>query len=137
MMTLEASNARYLGLDQAGIQALDQQWVAEREVEDQPLITAVLSSPLSSYLTRIQADSQGLLTAIFVMDRSGLNAGQRASTADFWKGDEAKFQKSFEVGREAIVVDDNEMNEESGAEIAQLNKIGRAHVGSEVTKTYM
>src|SRR3546814_2263072 len=66
MMTLEASNARYLGLDQAGIQALDQQWVAEREVEDQPLITAVLSSPLSSYLTRIQADSQGLFTAIFV-----------------------------------------------------------------------
>src|SRR3546814_5309072 len=78
MMTLEASNARYLGLDQAGIQALDQQWVAEREVEDQPLITAVLSSPLSSYLTRIQADSQGLFTAIFVMDRSGLNAGQSA-----------------------------------------------------------
>src|SRR3546814_2986977 len=92
MMTLEASNALYLGLDQAGIQALDQQWVAEREVEDQPLITAVLSSPLSSYLTRIQADSQGLFTAIFVMDRSGINAGQSAITSDFWQGDEAKFQ---------------------------------------------
>src|SRR3546814_14289646 len=47
MMTLEASNARYLGLDPAGIQALDQQWVAARAVEAQPLITAVLSSPLS------------------------------------------------------------------------------------------
>src|SRR3546814_13418213 len=104
MMTLEASNARYLGLDQAGIQALDQQWVAEREVEDQPLITAVLSSPLSSYLTRIQADSQGLFTAIFVMDRSGLNAGQSAITSDFWQGDEAKFQKTFRVGPDAISI---------------------------------
>ncbi|HEY9537054.1 MAG TPA: hypothetical protein VIS03_05620 [Kiloniellaceae bacterium] len=121
MMTLEASNARYLGLDQAGIQALDQQWVAEREVEDQPLITAVLSSPLSSYLTRIQADSQGLFTAIFVMDRSGLNAGQSAITSDFWQGDEAKFQKTFQVGPDAIFVDDIEINEDTGAEIAQLN----------------
>lgn len=121
MMTLEASNARYLGLDQAGIQALDQQWVAEREVEDQPLITAVLSSPLSNYLTRIQADSQGLFTAIFVMDGSGLNAGQSAITSDFWQGDEAKFQKTFQVGPDAIFVDDIEINEDTGAEIAQLN----------------
>src|SRR3546814_7012055 len=115
MMTREASNARYLGRDQAGIQALDQQWVAEREVEDQPLITAVLSSPLSSYLTRIQADPQGLFTAIFVMDRSGLNAGQSAITSDFWQGDEAKFQKTFQVGPDAIFVDDIEINEDTGA----------------------
>src|SRR3546814_14627886 len=100
MMTLEASNARYLGLDQAGIQALDQQWVAEREVEDQPLITAVLSSPLSSYLTRIQADSQGLFTAIFVMDRSGLNAGKSAITSDFWQGDERAEERR--VGKECV-----------------------------------
>lgn len=121
LMTLQASNARYAGLDQASIDALDKQWVAEREVEDQPLITAVLSSPLSSYLTRIQADSQGLFTAIFVMDGSGLNAGQSAITSDFWQGDEAKFQKTFQVGPDAIFVDDVEINEDTGAEIAQLN----------------
>lgn len=121
LMTLQASNARYAGLDRASIDALDKQWVAEREVEDQPLITAVLSSPLSSYLTRIQADSQGLFTAIFVMDGSGLNAGQSAITSDFWQGDEAKFQKTFQVGPDAIFVDDVEINEDTGAEIAQLN----------------
>src|SRR3546814_17163335 len=82
MMTLEASNARYLGVDQAGIQALDQQWVAEREVEDQPLITAVLSRPLSSYLTRIHADSQGHITAICVLDRPGANTGQNPLPPD-------------------------------------------------------
>ena len=95
--------------------------LAGREVEDQPLITAVLSSPLSNYLTRIQADSQGLFTAIFVMDGSGLNAGQSAITSDFWQGDEAKFQNTFQVGPDAVFVDDIEINEDTGVEIAQLN----------------
>src|SRR3546814_3027863 len=55
------------------------------------------------------------------MDRSGLNAGQSAITSDFWQGDEAKFQKTFQVGPDAIFVDDIEINEDTGAEIAQLN----------------
>lgn len=120
-LALEASNARYAALDQAGIDALDKQWRAEREVEDQPLITAVLSSPLSSYLTRIQSDSQGLFSAIFVMDATGLNAGQSAITSDFWQGDEAKWQKTFQVGPDAVFIDEIEINEDTGAEIAQLN----------------
>ncbi|MGF1629770.1 MAG: hypothetical protein ACFCUT_09895 [Kiloniellaceae bacterium] len=121
LMTLEASNVRYAGISQAGIDALDQQWVAERAVEDQPLITAVLSSPLSNYLTRIQANSQGLFSAIFVMDAAGLNAGQSAITSDFWQGDEAKWQKTYQVGPDAVFIDEIEINEETGTEIAQLN----------------
>jgi hypothetical protein len=121
LLTLEASNARYADLEQARIDALDQQWRAEREVEDQPLITAVLSSPLSSYLTRIQSDSQGLFSAIFVMDAVGLNAGQSAITSDFWQGDEAKWQQTFQVGPDAVFIDEVEINEDTGAEIRQLN----------------
>lgn len=121
LLALEASNERYASLDQAGIDALDQQWRAEREVEDQPLITAVLSSPLSSYLTRIQARSRGLYTEIFVMDAKGLNAGQSAITSDFWQGDEGKWQKTFQVGPDAIFIDDIEVNEDTGTENAQVN----------------
>jgi hypothetical protein len=121
MLTLEASNERYANLDQAGIDALDKQWRAEREVEDQPLITAVLSSPLSNYLTRIQARSRGLYTEIFVMDAKGLNAGQSAITSDFWQGDEGKWQKTFQVGPEAIFIDEIEINEDTGTENAQVN----------------
>lgn len=121
LLALEASNERYANLDQARIDALDEQWKAEREVEDQPLITAVLSSPLSNYLTRIQADSQGLFTAIFVMDGSGLNAGQSAITSDFWQGDEAKWQQTFQVGPDAVFIDEIELNEDTGTEIRQLN----------------
>lgn len=121
LLTLEESNERYANLEQARIDALDQQWRAEREVEDQPLITAVLSSPLSNYLTRIQADSQGLFTAIFVMDAVGLNAGQSAITSDFWQGDEAKWQQTFQVGPDAVFIDEIELNEDTGTEIRQLN----------------
>lgn len=121
LLTLEASNQRYAGLDQAGVDALDKQWRAEREVEDQPLITAVLSSPLSSYLTKIQARSRGLYTEIFVMDARGLNAGQSAITSDFWQGDEDKWQKTFLVGPDAQFIDAIEVNEETGTENAQVN----------------
>lgn len=121
LLTLEASNQRYAGLDQAGIDALDQQWRAEREVADQPLITAVLSSPLSNYLTKIQARSRGLYTEIFVMDARGLNAGQSAITSDFWQGDEDKWQKTFQVGPDALFIDAIEVNEETGTENAQVN----------------
>lgn len=121
LLALEASNERYASLDQAGIEALDQQWRAEREVEDQPLITAVLSSPLSSYLTRIQARSRGLYTEIFVMDAKGLNAGQSAITSDFWQGDEGKWQKTFQVGPDAIFIDEIEVNDDTGTENAQVN----------------
>ncbi len=121
LLTLEASNERYASLDQAGIDALDKQWRAEREVEDQPLITAVLSSPLSSYLTKIQARSRGLYTEIFVMDAQGLNAGQSSITSDFWQGDEGKWQKTFQVGPDAIFVDEIEINDDTGTENAQVN----------------
>jgi hypothetical protein len=120
-LTLEASNQRYAALDQAGIDALDRQWRAERETDDQPLITAVLSSPLSSYLTKIQARSRGLYTEIFVMDARGLNAGQSAITSDFWQGDEDKWLKTFPVGPEALFIDTVEVNEQTGTENVQMN----------------
>lgn len=121
LLTLEASNKRHDGLSEERILELDKQWRAERKTDDQPLITAVLASPLSSYLTAIQAASLGLYTEIFVMDNKGLNAGQSAITSDFWQGDEAKFQKTFPEGPTAIFIDEPEINKHSGTENVQVN----------------
>ena len=121
LLTLEASNKRHDGLSEDRILELDKQWRAERKTDDQPLITAVLASPLSSYLTAIQAASLGLYTEIFVMDNKGLNAGQSAITSDFWQGDEAKFQKTFPEGPTAIFIDEPEVNKDSGTENVQVN----------------
>lgn len=108
-------------LSESDIKALDDQWRAERESEDQPLITSVLSGPVSSYLTRIQARSVGLYSEIFVMDQNGLNVGQSAITSDYWQGDEGKFQKTFGVGNDAVFVDEAEFNGDTYSWRAQLN----------------
>ena len=121
LLTLEASNKRHSALTEESILTLDKQWRAERKIDDQPLITAVLASPLSSYLTAIQAASLGLYTEIFVMDNKGLNAGQSAITSDYWQGDEAKFQKTFPMGPTAVFIDKPEIGDATGTENVQVN----------------
>ena len=120
-ISIEAQNARYDGADAARIEALDKTWVAEREAADKPLIAATLSSPLSTYLIRTQARSLGLYAEIFVMDRYGLNVGQSSITSDFWQGDEAKFQKSFGAGPDAVFVDEAEWDADNGIWRSQVS----------------
>jgi hypothetical protein len=108
-------------LGQSDIDALDKQWRAEREADDKPLISATLSAPLSIYLLRIQAGSLGLYPEIFVMDSNGLNVGQSSITGDYWQGDEAKFQKTFPAGPEAVFIDEPEWDEDLKIWRAQLN----------------
>ncbi|WP_306028198.1 hypothetical protein [Stappia sp. MMSF_3263] len=120
-LSIKAQNSLRGDLGQAAIDALDQQWVAERKSDDKPLIAATLSAPLSIYLLRIQAQTLGLYTEIFVMDGNGLNVGQSAITGDYWQGDEAKFQKTFPAGANAVFIDEAEWDEERKIWRAQLN----------------
>lgn len=120
-IALNAQNRRYSGISLQEIEALDQQWRREREARSQPLIAATLNNPLSTYLTQIQALSSGLFTEIFVVDSYGLNAGQSAITSDFWQGDEAKYQKTFEVGIGAVFIDEPEEHQATKTWRAQLN----------------
>lgn len=114
-------NDRYAGIGSDKVTALDEQWVAERTKEEQPLIAATLANPLSTYLMMVQAHSYGLITAIFVMDDKGLNVGQSDITGDYWQGDEAKWQKTFQVGPDAVFIDDPEYDDEKNVWIVQAN----------------
>lgn len=118
---LRSRNERTGRLSQDRIDELDRAWRDEREKQDQPLITSVLANPVSSYLYRIQATSVGLFTEVFVMDQNGMNLGQSAITSDYWQGDEAKFQKTFQVGSGAVFVDEPEFHKETQTWRAQLN----------------
>jgi hypothetical protein len=112
-VSVDAQNKRLSNMAQDKIDALDNQWKAEREATDKPLIAATLSSPLSVYLARIQGKSLGLYAEIFVMDQNGLNVGQSSVTSDFWQGDEDKFQKTFAVADDAMFVDAPEWDDEA------------------------
>ncbi|WP_417771952.1 hypothetical protein [Stappia sp.] len=120
-LSVTAQNERRGNIDQATIDALDAQWVEERKSDDKPLISATLSAPLSIYLLRVQAQNLGLYTELFVMDRNGLNVGQSSITGDYWQGDEAKFQKTFPVGANAVFIDDPEWDEDRKIWAVQVN----------------
>ena len=51
------------------------------------------------------------MTEIFVMDNKGLNVGQSDITSDFWQGDEAKWQKTFQAAPKTMFVDEVEMDD--------------------------
>ena len=108
---VKAQNAKHAGLSQADIDNMDKDWRAQTNASSRPMIDAVMSSPLSAYLRQQQEATQGTVTEIFVMDNRGLNVGQSEVTSDYWQGDEAKFQKSYEIGADAIFVDEVEMDE--------------------------
>lgn len=121
ILSVNASNKRHEGVQQAEIDGLDNTWKAEAESEDQPLIAEILSSPLSSYLLYTQAKSAGLFTEIFVMDKFGLNVGQSSVTSDYWQGDEGKFQKTYDVGPDAVFIDEAEFHDETKTWRTQVN----------------
>lgn len=121
IQSLRFQNEKHKNLTTKGVEELDQLWRKQREDVDQYFVSAVLSNPLSSYLTRVQAHADGKFVEIFVMDFKGLNVGQSAVSSDFWQGDEAKWQKTFLKGSGAVFVDEAEYDEDIDRWRAQYN----------------
>lgn len=112
---IKAQNEKNAGLSQADIDALDQTWRAEVESADKPMIDAVLNNELSKFLQQKQAEAEGSIAEVFVMDSKGLNVGQSDVTSDYWQGDEDKFSKSFGAGKDTLFVDAAEKDESTQA----------------------
>ncbi|WP_417319101.1 PDC sensor domain-containing protein [Emcibacter sp.] len=110
---IKAQNAQNASLGQADIDAKDQAWRAEVKNGGGAMTSAVLANDSSGYLKKIRDASQGLYTEIFAMDNKGLNVGQSDLTSDYWQGDEAKWQKTYQAGSGAIHVSEVEFDESS------------------------
>jgi len=113
LISLAAQNERLHGMDQTRIDDLDKQWRAEAESDNQPLIAQLMGNPLSSYLIRKKAESNGLFAEMFVFDAQGMNVGQSSVTSDYWQGDEDKYLETFAKGPDAVFVDEIEFNDET------------------------
>lgn len=118
---VKEQNARNADLSAADIDSLDKQWRAEVKNGSGPLIDATLNNALSTYLKKVKQDAQGMYTEIFVMDNKGLNVGQSDVTSDYWQGDEAKWQKTYPVGPDAIHVGEVELDESTQVFQAQVS----------------
>ena len=118
---IAAQNLETASLTQADIDKLDKEWRAETKTADKPLIAKIEGRPVSAYLANTVQQGHGLITEIIVMDDKGLNVGVSSTTSDYWQGDEDKWAKTFEVGPDAIFVDDIERDESTQMLQAQVS----------------
>lgn len=112
-------NEKNSGLTDADIATLDLQWRAEKKAGGGDLMAGKMGNDLAGFLKGIKDKSDGVIVEIFVMDNKGLNVGQTDPTGDYMQGDEAKWQKTYQVGPGSLFVD--EVEEDGGKNISQAS----------------
>lgn len=99
------------------ILALDKKWRAG----DADFQEKYVNNAASDFLKKIKAESDNLYSEIFVMDFQGCNVAVSDLTSDFWQGDEAKFQKSYNGAAGSVFIDEIEMDESTGTYQVQVS----------------
>ncbi len=118
---IRAQNKAHEGLDQAQIDALDQKWRGEVGADSHPTIDSVLKTPASDFLRERASEAGGIISEAFVMDSHGLNVAASDVTSDYWQGDEAKFQQTYDVGPGAVHVGEVEFDESANSYLGQVS----------------
>ena len=118
---VRAQNEAHAGLSDGDIESLDQQWRTEAKAGSGPLIDKVLAASLSKFLADKKSSIGGVITEMFVMDNRGLNVGQSDVTSDYMQGDEAKWQKTYPMGPDAVFVDEVEFDDSTESFQSQVS----------------
>ena len=118
---VKAQNEAHAALGDAEIEALDQQWRSEAKSGSGPLIDKVLGAKLSKFLADKKSSAGGVVTEMFVMDNKGLNVGQSDVTSDYMQGDEAKWQKTYQAGADAMFIDEVEFDDSTESFQSQMS----------------
>jgi hypothetical protein len=113
---IKAQNEQHAHITIAEINRLDAGFI---ERTDKKLLDSKRNNPLAAFLLEKKAAAGGVIFEIFIMDNKGLNVAQTDPTLDYMQGDEAKFQKTFLVGPEAVFIDAAEPDD--GVNVAQAN----------------
>jgi hypothetical protein len=113
---VKAENAK--GKTLAQIKDMDNKWKGHAGIAD--YMQAMMDSECGKHLRGIQNNSD-YYAEIFVMDNQGANVAMTDKTSDYWQGDEAKFQKSYNNGTGAVFIDDVEFDESAQAYLVQVS----------------
>lgn len=113
---VRAQNEKHAHITIAEIDKLDAGFI---ERTDKALIESTTNNPLAAFLREKKAAADGVIFEIFIVDNKGLNVAQTDPTLDYMQGDEAKFQKTFLVGPDAVFID--AVAPDDGVNVAQLN----------------
>lgn len=107
---IKAANDANANLSENDILALDAEWRSAVGSEN-ALIDGILDSGVSEYLRTQMEASAGRVTEVILMDAQGLNVAISGATSDYWQGDGAKHQMTYDVGPDAIHVSEIEFDE--------------------------
>jgi len=113
---VKAQNAE--GKTLADIKAMDEKWRGDSGLKD--YMKALMENDCAKHLRSMQ-EAKPYYSEIFVMDNQGANVCQTDKTSDYWQGDEAKFQKSFNGGAGATFVDEVEFDDSAQTYLVQVS----------------
>jgi len=113
---VKEQNAKNMSLE--SIKEMDEKWKNTPGIAD--FMKPLMDSGCGPNLKQIQSMNP-FYAEIFVMDNQGANVCQTDKTSDYWQGDEAKFQESFNGGVGAVFVDDVEFDDSTQSYISQVS----------------
>jgi hypothetical protein len=112
---VNAQNARRMTLTQ--IKDVDSAWIAGK-AEDR--VRELLGNPCALRLKALVSKGPAYGES-FVMDNQGANVCMSDKTSDYWQGDEAKWQKSFNGGSGQAFVDKARYDTSSKTILVQIS----------------
>jgi hypothetical protein len=111
---IKEQNAKKVSLDE--IKKIDKAWTDG----DTTLSDQISARPCSAKLLQLLKSQSDLIEA-FAMDDQGANVCMSDRTSDYWQGDEAKWQKSFNGGKGAVFFDERKFDSSAKAVIVQVS----------------
>lgn len=118
---IKAANVEHESWTQSKIDTVDKQWMQEAKSGTGALVSHIVDAEASDILRKLQSTNPDLYKEIFIMDDKGLNVAAAQATSDYWQGDEAKWQKTFLQGPDAVFADKIKFDESSGAKQSQIS----------------
>ncbi|MFC5356629.1 PDC sensor domain-containing protein [Azospirillum himalayense] len=118
---VKAQNTAHKGLDQAKIDAMDNDWKAAAKAKSaNPTYDTIAANAVTKRLKEVTDKSNGRIVEILLMDNRGLNVAQTGGTSDYWQGDEPKWQKVYSGGSD-LYMTDPEKDAETNAMLTEVS----------------
>jgi len=105
-------------LSQQVINERDKKWQATSGMDD--FMKGLMGNAGAKRLSQIEKEHRVIVES-FLMDNKGANVAMTNKTSDYWQGDEAKFQKSFNGGKGAVFVDKAKFDKSAQAYVVQIS----------------
>lgn len=116
---IEAVNAQNAkGLTLASIKERDKEWRQTNGFDAE--MEAMMKNSAAKKLSEFE-NTKNYFFELFLMDNQGANVAMTNKTSDYWQGDEAKWQESFNEGKGAVHIGEVEFDDSAQYYLVQVS----------------